>query len=449
MITNDLAVAANMPTMDEVVAHAMKKADFHLSQLPKSIPPEQREDMRQNALMRVVEKYSEIDPSKGWKTYVDTHCWGAIQDYQKAGKGFEEQKQTYKKAAEARKEERIHLSNGNSLEDFRPKVKQAGMTYRIEVKETDVGGSDSDAMDVEEILGMNGKSYIDNNEFENKIKWDLVARMASVDHTIHLVAKVILDFDIAELANTFGVTRERLSQRFHAFLAEARSPFSARDPWLNQALYAFGVGDDIKDNGLGYEYQPIDLYSLRPIEEDRGLHVSAMGWVKDLYPDLLSVKKADIDWELVSRMARYDEALHMVASVLLGKTQREICDYFDIGMAAARKKIQRFIDKLDAPEFYEDKWVKQVIAALGLAPYFGQSEEMSQVGLFGSPIDLEDFTISRSFYDRGEQLSLIVIPGEILADGSELKKTRSLRKLKEDREDNLTVEQVDMLGLIS
>jgi hypothetical protein len=157
--------------------------------------------------------------------------------------------------------------------------------------------------------------------------------------------------------------------------------------------------------------------------------------VKELYPDLLSIKKANIDWDLVSKLARHDEQLHLVATILLGKSPAEICDYFDIGMNAARSKVQRFVARLDSPEHYQDPWTNQVINALGLYKMFGQEPRFTDFGVGLTPINLTDFNTPRFKYDRGDQLSLLlIIPGQKLQDGSELKKTRSLRKVQLDRE---------------
>lgn len=404
------------PSLDEVIEYASKRISYHLIRVPNSVPAELKEEMQQDAMVRVIEAYPKLDADKGWKAFVELHCQGAVKDYLKSGKGFIEHKKSRFKIAEG--------------EDTPREI----MKHRV-----DVVNDDGDRLDAGEVLGINGISSEDTDELDHKIKWDLVSRMARVDHTIHLLAKVLLDFDIAELSNTFGVTRERLSQRYHAFLAEMRSPLSARDPWLNQAMYAFGIGDEISDNGLGYDHDPIDLYSLAPIEKDYGIHKSALEWVKDLFPDILSVKEADINWDMVSRLSRYDESLHMMASILLGKTQREICEYFDIGVNAARKKVHRFIDKLDSPDFYEDRWVKQVIQALGLNLFFGQKYEKDVYGLLSDPIDLGDFSIPRASYDRGEQLTLTVISGDKLKDGSEEKRTRKLRKIIGDRDSHSSV----------
>jgi DNA-directed RNA polymerase specialized sigma24 family protein len=393
------------PTIDEVLEFATKSVQSHIRKNASQIPEEQKEEISQNALLRAFRAYENLDPEQTWQAFISFHCQGAVKDYLKQGHGF------------------IHHKSQRYARD----------TFISQVSA--YNDEDDTSHSTEKILGAHGVFTEGEDAGAHKINWDLVSRMASVDHTIHLVAKILLGFNIAELAVVFDVSRERLSQRYHSFLAELSSPEEARDPWLNQALFAFGVSDHAVDNGLGFEYQPIDLYSLKPVDKDKGIHKSAISWVKELYPDLLSIKKANIDWDLVSKLARHDEQLHLVATILLGKSPAEICDYFDIGMNAARSKVQRFVARLDSPEHYQDPWTNQVINALGLYKMFGQEPRFTDFGVGLTPINLTDFNTPRFKYDRGDQLSLLlIIPGQKLQDGSELKKTRSLRKVQLDRE---------------
>lgn len=393
------------PSLDEVLDFAKKSVQGHINRVASSIPEEQKEEISQNALVRAWKAYENFDPEQTWEAFISFHCKGAVLDYLKQGHGFIQHKsQRYKRDT--------LLAQVNS--------------YNKE---------DGSVTSVEEIAGAHGVFIDCDNNGEQRIKWSLVARMASVDHTIHLVAKILLGFSIAEIADVFGVSRERLSQRYHSFLAELNSPESARDPWFNQALFAFGVSEDVTDNELGYDHDPIDLYSLKPINKEQGIHKSALNWIKDLYPDLLAIKKANIDWDLVAKLARHDEVLHLVATIILGVAPSEICDYFDIGMNAARNKVLRFVQKLDSPDYYNDPWINQVINALGLNNTFAQAPSLNSIGLGFEPISLTDFSIPRARYSRGDQLNLLmIIPGHRLVDGSELTKTRSLRKMPMDRD---------------
>lgn len=431
------------PTLEEVLAVAEKKVSQALGARAKSIPQELQEEMRQEAYLKIIEGYERLDEEKNWEAWVGTRCFGEVIDYLKQGKGFVQHK-----AHRLSKEEK---EEANRDPDESPQA-QLNPAYRAPrfKHQVDIVNESGKRLSVEEVLAHNGKHTPADNDYESKINWGLVSRMASMDHTIHLVAKVLLGHNISELSGVFGVTRERLSQRYHAFLAELSSPKSARDPWLSQAMFAFGVGEDSVDNGLGYDFPPIDLYSLTPINEDHGVHASALRWVEELYPDMLSVKRAKINWDMVSRMARYDEGLHIVAAILMNKSQKEICEYFDIGVDAVRRKVQRFIEKLDSPALYGDIWIAQIIYALGLSEFFHQAAPSTESLMFIVPIDLGDFTISRSNYDRGEQMSfLVVIPGKQLNDGSELKKTRGLRKVRPEVEKEECCEQASFLEALS
>ena len=193
--------------------------------------------MAQVARMRVFEAYTRIESGKGWKSFIQRHCRGAILDYLRGGEGFEESN-------------RLKITKKN----------HGRLRKRVQ-KVTD----DGDDISVEALLGMFGVYSEQGSDNILDIRWELVARMARVDTDIHLVAKLCLGFTQTELSSMFQVSRERLTQRLQRFCKDLESPEMIHSKWTAQTIYAFGLSEHFneraQDLGFGWEYDPVDLQS--------------------------------------------------------------------------------------------------------------------------------------------------------------------------------------------
>lgn len=227
------------PSIETLLAYAEKSVKYHLMKLAIDWPVEQREEMQQNAMLRIIEAYPKIK-AVHWKSFVQLHCRGAVLDYKRDGKGFEE-------------------SDWGLIE----KAAAGGAhAFRAEVF-----NEDNESQDVETIAGLNGVNSETGMPEESVFhpRWDLIARMASKDPLIHLIAKRLLGFTQEELAAPFGVSRERIAQRTAIFWEKLDDPRFYDLNWVKQTIFAFGLSEfyqmEDKDLGVGWGYEPIDLYS--------------------------------------------------------------------------------------------------------------------------------------------------------------------------------------------
>jgi len=240
------------PSIETVLEYADRQVKISIENIARKHPREQKDEMSQNAMLRVIEKYDGIDVEKGWKSYIQRHCSGAVLDYIRCGHGFEEQTLTPR----PKKDE-----NGNVIEPVEKKP------WRLKKRVNPYWQThDSlEELDVDEIAGKFGvyNKAIDLTEF--KPKWQLLARMASQDVDIHLVAKLLLGFTQTELSSMFMVSRERLTQRFAAFCKRLDDPELYNSKWIQQTIYAFGLTHEFDqpdiDLGFGWEYDEVDLWS--------------------------------------------------------------------------------------------------------------------------------------------------------------------------------------------
>jgi DNA-directed RNA polymerase specialized sigma24 family protein len=245
-----MAAPLAKPTIDEVVDYARDQIKIFLNKLAPDLPREQKDEISQRALQRIVQAYARLDPEKGWKAFTQTHCRGAVLDYIREGAGFEET------AGDPRKDEKRKANDDELAKDI---AKRCSESLRTRVS---MVSDDDRSLDVEEIAGIHG-IFAEDPEFEVDPNWNLVARMASVDEDIHLVAKVLLGRTQESLSEMFGVTRERLSQRVQEFVERLDAPEFYHNRWVRQTIFAFGLsgvyGMDKFDEGLGYEFEPVDL----------------------------------------------------------------------------------------------------------------------------------------------------------------------------------------------
>ena len=244
------------PSLEDVIKYARKQLQIYTAKFASNLPFEQKEEISQSGLLRVIEKYDGLDPAKGWKSYVQRHCSGAVLDYIRWGVGFKEQTLT----PSQKKNE-----DGELIEPPEEK-KPWRLRKRITPESRNRNGSDVDFENcLESILGFNNKFHAPVDLSEFRPHWELLARMASQDVDIHLVSKLLLGFTQTELASMFRVSRERLTQRFAEFCKRLDDPEFYNSKWIIQTIYAFGLSHKFnqrnEDLGFGWEYDPVDLWS--------------------------------------------------------------------------------------------------------------------------------------------------------------------------------------------
>lgn len=371
------------PSKDEVVAYALERIERHMYKFARKLPFEQKEEISQNAILRVLEAYERLEGDK-WKAFIDLHCRGGVIDYIKLGKGH--------------------------MEDRKGKDSRSNITSRLSNHDLDMVN-----VDVETIAALNGvfseESWMDQQD----IKWELVAKMASVDSAIHLLAKLILGFSMDELANFFKCTKETLSRRYRRFLKRLNMPSYARDPWMDQFIFAFGLSEMFHlkeiDNGLGHDYQAIDLYSkkaLKVVTENDG---PAYSWISELFPEGQSPKDLEVrmDWKLLSKMAAIDEEICLIALIIKGFSRLKLAEIFDDTPESLKSRCLRFVRKLDSAQFYEDEWTKQTIFAIGLSEDFHQEQKDYGLGHFSMPLDFSSFQNYQQSIQGKNQLTLLAV----------------------------------------
>lgn len=225
------------PTLQKVLEYAETQITYYLRELAREAKREHQEEMGQEARERVFKAYEKLEAEKGWKTFVQQHVFGAIQDYQRRGKGFEETKWSLS-------EER----DGETAIRFR-----------------EDGPSDTD-IDIDRLIGMHRHTNqpIEKPDDDLDIKWDLLARLASKDHDLHIFVRHYLKGQtLTALTAVFGVTRERIGQRLQEFVKQFDDPKHVGNPWVNQTIYALGISRHFKqpetDQGCGWNLEPISF----------------------------------------------------------------------------------------------------------------------------------------------------------------------------------------------
>ena len=287
-MSKEVGTLPEKPSMNDVLKYATDQVDRLLREKAAHLQHEHRDEVRQEALIRVAKAYAELDVTRGWKSFVQTHCKGAILDYLRAGTGFKESRwgdpiPEEADAADQIEPEEVSIEGEESEEAEsalealgeasvpdggtglpRPKKFKQRLHQRVTVMSSDWEST----LDAESIAGIFG---VHTSRKESGIfnpNWDLIARMAAVDPEILLIAKTLRGFSQTDMAPGFSVTRERLSQRIRLFRDRLDSPEFYQSPWTRQTIYAFGLEEfylvplkDRGDNGMGWNNEPIDLDS--------------------------------------------------------------------------------------------------------------------------------------------------------------------------------------------
>lgn len=248
------------PSMDDVLKYAKPLIHKFIGEHACDVPTEQKEEIFQEANLRVIEAYADLDADKGWKSFVYNHCRGAVLDYLKAGEGFQEQRWSIAKEEEHGSRHvfkiRDRLNNSNH---------------------------DNEEIDIDHVLGANG--IFSSIDFDIvAIDWNLVAKMASSDEALHVFAKYLRGFTIEELVNVFSVSRSRIQQLLAEFINRFDDPSYIHSPWFSQCIWAlglarhFGIAD--RDQSLvfgmiiGHSLIPVNLDSQEPFDEVEHVQMS-------------------------------------------------------------------------------------------------------------------------------------------------------------------------------
>jgi DNA-directed RNA polymerase specialized sigma24 family protein len=211
------------PTIEQVLSYAKPLVFKFIAQHSADAPPEHKEEIEQNAYLRLIQAFPTIIADQGWKSFVYNHVRGAVLDYSKFGKGFQESR----------------WSLASSPDESRtPKL-----TRRVEVY---ADGEASDDFDVDRALAENG--VFRTVTFDRlKIRWELLAKMSSNDEKIHAFARYLRGQTVEEMAHIFsggngkGVGRTRVSQMIQELLKWFDDPLMAENPHFLQLCYALGV----------------------------------------------------------------------------------------------------------------------------------------------------------------------------------------------------------------
>lgn len=230
------------PTIQEFLAYAEPQIEYYIRKMARSLPEEQKEEIAQDVRVRLCNAHKKIDATKGWRALVQSHCSGAIKDYLGRGKGYEESKWAFKA-------KRAGDEAGDS----------------IRFRETGPEDGEQESPNSDQVLDMQHTDEPEAPEgLDVKIRWDLLARMCSVDHDLHIfVLHEIFGAKLTEIAKLFGMTKERIGQRLENFVQSLDDPAYTDNPWINQIIYALGLcgrfGMSDRDQGLGWTYKPVDF----------------------------------------------------------------------------------------------------------------------------------------------------------------------------------------------
>ena len=226
------------PSIEVVYAYAVKSTEYHIRENANNLSEEQKEDVKQEAMIRVLEAYDRLDPEKGWKAFIAKHCWGAVLDFLKGG-SFED-----------------GLGGISVNED--------ALKFRVEIK-----NEDNEVISVENTAAIFG--FFTDPSIEERFapNWDLLSKMAGRDESLMIVAKLLLGFTQEEIAEQRGddlvdtKSRERVSQIVQELFAKMDSPYFLHDRWINQCIFALGLSKVFNmpehDNGEGHELPSFNL----------------------------------------------------------------------------------------------------------------------------------------------------------------------------------------------
>jgi hypothetical protein len=251
------------PSAEECLAYAKNQVAYYIKRHASSLPREQRQEIIQNCFVRVLDAYVRIDASRGWKSFIQNHARGSVLDYLAAGEGFEEAILMTANGGD-------EGGSGNTGRPDRLRFRiSTEMKPGVEGSALGRGGGAADDS-IDALLGKLG-IFADGEEVVFNPNWPLLSRMAAIDRDIHLLAKILMGCTQAELAESFGVSRERLSQRIRLLFEKLDSPQFYNNKWVKQTIYAFGIwelyGMNAEDQGLAWNIQPVNLFEINSVTQ--------------------------------------------------------------------------------------------------------------------------------------------------------------------------------------
>lgn len=256
------------PSLDEVIKYTAEQMKYYLRNYAASVPKEQQEEITQACMIRVFRAYEKLDDEKGWKAFVQKHCFGSVKDYQERGKGFEESGWMHK-AAKDKKE-----------------GKETGAIFMRDSGPTSESDDDLGSNAIDKIIAFNKQEFEESSEIDqDKINWDLLSRLCSVDKDLHIFVRYhLLDHTLEELTEYFGLTRERIGQKVKSFTDSLDDPDQYENTWIAQIILALGLCEHFHmeeiDHGHGWHLQPVDFTVLeKRFDKDKDIQV---GFFDDL-----------------------------------------------------------------------------------------------------------------------------------------------------------------------
>lgn len=224
------------PSREDFLAYAEASAKSFVSRKLSTLPPEIREECIQEALLRAVTVYDDkLEANEPWKGYCWRHATGAVLDYLRNGESFEE--------------------NQWSLQDSATAINQ---------RVTDSNEDGTENIDVSQLAGRYGVAE-ESDPCAPAINWPLMERLAREDKSVKILGKYLLGFRLEEISHEFELTGERIGQMLGDIIERIRKP-SKKDllyPHFVQLLYALGITHldmKIEDQGVGWSFEPVDLF---------------------------------------------------------------------------------------------------------------------------------------------------------------------------------------------
>lgn len=238
------------PSIEEVLQYADEQIAYYLrynSKHAKRFPKEHLEEAAQDARMRVVQKYQQMKPDAGWKSYTQRLVLGAILDYARGGDGYKETNW------------RIQ---GNAM-------KGSGA---IGFRET--GPKGDEPMMMEQIIDL-GLFRPSSHTPASKVRMELLLRLCSQDDDLNMLTRYFFnEVPMHEIAKAFGVTRENVGQRIQSLLDRFNDPGRNSNPWTLQIIYALGLCEhfDVRevDQGYGWNLPIANLEARKPSPNSAG-----------------------------------------------------------------------------------------------------------------------------------------------------------------------------------
>lgn len=247
------------PSIEEVLKYAKPLIANFIKKFAADLPYEQKEEIHQEANLRLLEAYPDLNPEAGWKSFVYNHSRGAVLDFMKFGKGFAEDKWSIQKPEE---------NGSRHVNKIRDRVKPA---------------EDQVEFDIDAVLGAHGV-FSEMDMDSPNINWELVSRMSSTDQALRAFSCWLRGFSIEELGPIMGLSRARVGQLIEEFVARFDDPTYALSPWFCQILWALGLArrfnvpdkdqSELVGYSLGWHLTPINLDSTdhkpvyRELQED-------------------------------------------------------------------------------------------------------------------------------------------------------------------------------------